>query len=163
MFEHLAAETRIVVTGPQRSGTRIAAQMIAGDTGHRFVDEADFNFIDEQLWRDVLASDDPFVVQCPTMFRFVVDDADPRLFVVLMRRDLAAIHASEARIDWNERYEPFELHRFGLEQGDAAAIKYEYWDSHPRPARYLEIEYDDLVAHPSFIRDREHFGPHQTS
>jgi hypothetical protein len=46
MFEHLAVHSKIVVTGPQRSGTRIASQMIASDTGHEFVDEVDFLITD---------------------------------------------------------------------------------------------------------------------
>jgi hypothetical protein len=162
LFEQLAEERRIVVTGPQRSGTRIAARMIAADTGHRFVDEEEFDFVDDQAWRTVL-QDDGIVVQCPAMLKPIVDRSDPDLFVVLMRRSLDAIHASQDRIEWAE-YEIYELVRFGLREGDSAAIKYQYWDSHPRPPKHLELDYADLAGHPAFIAQSERagFGPHET-
>jgi hypothetical protein len=163
MFEDLVIESRIVVTGPQRSGTRIAAQMIAEDTGHRYVDEADFTFVDDRKWREVL-KDENIVVQCPAMLKPIVDRRDPKLFVVLMRRDLAAIHKSQDRIDWHE-YEIYELQRFGLTEGDSAAIKYDYWDTQPHPPRYLEVDYDVLMQHPRYLppTKRTDFGPHQTT
>ena len=43
MFEYLKEFPVVLVTGPQRSGTRICAKMIAHDTGHRFVDEREIH------------------------------------------------------------------------------------------------------------------------
>ena len=33
----------IFVTGPQRSGTRLAAHIIARETGRKFIDETEYN------------------------------------------------------------------------------------------------------------------------
>ncbi|MGH9105582.1 MAG: hypothetical protein ACRDZX_07040 [Acidimicrobiales bacterium] len=165
MFEHLAAHPKIVVTGPQRSGTRIAARMIAADTGHGFIDETEFLIKDSGLFREVLRRD-RVVVQAPHMLKDVVDDPPPGIFVVLMRRDLERIHASERRIRWAEDLggNKTELGKFGLTEGDPAALKYTYWDAHGKRVPYLELEYESLRAHPLFVPEgqRANFGPLQT-
>jgi hypothetical protein len=165
MFEHLAVHKRIVVTGPQRSGTRIGAKMIAADTGYQFVDEAEFLIKDNDRFREFLKRDG-VVVQAPHMLKDVVDDPPPGIFVVLMRRDLDQIHASAARIRWAEDFggNTTELKKFGLTEGDSAAVKYDYWDSHAKSVPFLEVPYESLREHPLFVPDdqRKTFGHWQT-
>ena len=165
MFEDLAVHNRIVVTGPQRSGTRIAAEMIAADTGHRFVDEREFGAYDSAVWRKILEQD-RVVVQAPHMLKDVVDDPPVGIFVVLMRRDLAKVHASEHRILWEEglRGNTTELRKFGLSEGDSAEVKYAYWESHEKSVPFLELDYESLRSHMLFVPDeqRKNFGPLQT-
>lgn len=165
MFEHLAVHPRIVVTGPQRSGTRITAKMIAADTGHEFVDEACFQAYDLQRWREILQRE-RVVVQSPHMLRDVVDNPPPGIFVVLMRRDLANIHESEQRIRWEQKFRgnTNELRRFGRTEGDSAQIKYDYWQAHPKAVPFLELPYESIRDHPLFVPDelRREFGPWQT-
>jgi hypothetical protein len=164
MFEHLVGYSKIVVTGPQRSGTRIASQMIALDTGHEFVDEVEFLITETARFRQVLERDG-VVVQAPHMLKDMVDDPPPGVFVVLMRRDLAQIHASAQRIGWPELGgNRTELRKFGLSDGDSAAVKYAYWDAHQKAAPYLELKYEWLRAHPMFVpaERRRDFAPLQT-
>jgi hypothetical protein len=165
MFAHLAGQSRIVVTGPQRSGTTIAAQIIAYDTGYRYVDEGAFGVYDSQKWRRIL-SQDGVVVQCPHMLRLIVDDPPDGIFAILMRRDLAEIHASERRIHWEEKLNgnSRELMVFDRTDGDSAQIKYDYWSSHPKLCPYLEVDYRTLSDHPLFVDQslRSGFGPKQT-
>lgn len=166
MFEDLAVHLRIVVTGPQRSGTRIAAKMLAQDTGHRFVDERRFGVFDEKRWREELQAE-RVVVQSPTMLKEIVDNPPSGIFVVLMRRDLAEIHASMHRVGWDR--DPLgnatELKKFGLTDCDSAQIKYDYWASHEKAAPFLELEYESLRQHPLFVLDdhRRNFEIAQTS
>jgi hypothetical protein len=165
MFEHLAIYKRIVVTGPQRSGTRIGAKMIAADTGHQFVDEAEFLIKDSDRFREFLHRDG-VVVQAPHMLKDVVDDPPPGIFIVLMRRDLEDIHASAARIRWAEDFggNTTELQKFGLTEGDSAAVKYDYWDAHDKSVPFLEVAYESLRDHPLYVADeqRKSFGHWQT-
>jgi hypothetical protein len=165
MFEHLSGHRRIVVTGPQRSGTRIAAQMVAHDTGLQFVDETEFLIKDEDLFHEVLERDG-IVVQAPHMLKDVVDHPVPGVLVVLMRRDLDRIHASAQRIGWEEVYggNTTELRTFGLTEGDSAAVKYAYWDSQPKPEPHVEVDYESLREHPLWLHEdqRKDFGPLQT-
>jgi hypothetical protein len=165
MFENLAVHKKIVVTGPQRSGTRIGAKMIAADTGHQFVDEAEFLIKDSALFREFLQRDD-VVLQAPHMLKDVVDDPPPGIFVVLMRRPLGEIHASAVRIGWTENFggNTTELKKFGLTEGDSATVKYEYWDSHDKSAPFLEVPYESLKQHPMYVAEdqRKTFGHWQT-
>jgi len=165
MFEHLAVHPRIVVTGPQRSGTRVAAKAIAADTGHSFVDEMEFAIKDVAAFRQVLERD-KVVVQAPHMLKDLVDDPPAGVFIVLMRRDLEAVHASEDRIRWAEVYggKKTELAKFGLTEGDPATVKYAYWDAHEKRAPFLELEYEALRRHPLWVPEerRKSFGPLQT-
>jgi hypothetical protein len=139
--------------------------MIAEDTGHRFIDELSFDVFDEQRWREALQAE-RVVVQAPTMFKEVVDNPPPGIFVVLMRRDLKKIRASARRIGWykNPRGNALELSRFGLTRGDSARVKYDYWASHEKTVPFLELEYESLRQHPYFIPDdqRRNFGMFQT-
>ena len=53
----------IIVTGPQRSGTRLASHIIARDTKLTYVDEFDYN----------LNIDKNSVVQLPSMLKTMVE------------------------------------------------------------------------------------------
>jgi hypothetical protein len=152
MFEELAAHRRIAVTGPQRSGTTIVGQIIASDTGHRYIDELFFGIYGVEEWREALTRD-RVVVQCPHMLKLIVDSPPPDVFVVLVRRDLSAIHASERRVGWEATMQgnSKELAPFSLTEGDSAQIKYDYWDSQPKNFPFLEVEYDSIQTHPLFV------------
>jgi hypothetical protein len=167
MFEQLAEHSRIVVTGPQRAGTRIATKMIAADTGHTYVDESEFAFTNGAKWRKVLRRN-RVVVQCPAMMKDVVDDPPPGIFVVLMRRSLDEIHESAERIDWEGEHQgnTAELQKFGQTEGDSASLKYEYWNGHTdRSFPFLEVNYESLKDHRLWIdKDlRKDFTAHQTT
>lgn len=163
-FTPLARFKNIFVTGPQRSGTTIAAKMIAVDTGFRYVDEDEFLRDRVDLLAPLLAEESPAVIQCPALCRFVHELADDKSAVVLMRRDLAAIAASQRRINW--RAEPIELRRYGLRRGVIAEVKYRFWDSYQRSriSNAFELDYESLSGHPLWVERsrRRAFGPRQT-
>lgn len=153
MFEDLARHPRIAVTGPQRSGTTVAAQAIAQDTGHRFVDEFEFDAFDVGAWLRTLFSGEKVVVQCPHMFRYLVDLKSPEIFVVLMRRSVDDIRRSAERVGWHDDLEGTrrELELFGLTEGDPAAVKYEYWQSRGKTPHHAEVAYESLAGHALYI------------
>lgn len=165
MFEHLRLVRCVVVTGNARSGTTICAQMIAEDTGHRYVDEADFGTYDVDRWRERCAERN-VVVQCPHMLRVIVDECDPAKYVVLMRRGLSAIHESEDRIGWRAKHERAELDTLADAFADlpgAAERKYALWDTAAMlPPFRVEVDYDSLAAHPLWVADRRGFTAKQT-
>ena len=92
-FEWLRDFSKIIVTGPQRSGTRICAKMIAHDTRHRYVDESEIG-VDSlyRLW-SLLRNERRFVVQCPALCRHVHLFGSADTAIVLMRRDVKDIVA----------------------------------------------------------------------
>jgi hypothetical protein len=172
MFEYLAdLSDRIVVTGPQRSGTTVATQMIAHDTGYQYVDELDFDGVNLMFFSQRL-SVPRVVLQAPALLKVLVDHPPPDVLIVLMRRSLDEIHESEDRI---RRQMPqgggldrvlrrWEMVRFGMTEGDVAAAKYAYWDAN-RPANSIEISYESLAEHWAFVEkaERANFHLKQTS
>jgi hypothetical protein len=100
------------------------------------------------------------------MLKVIVDSPPPDVFVVLVRRDLQEIHASESRIGWEATMKgnSKELAPFSLTQGDSAQIKYDYWDSHPKPFPFVEVEYGSIDSHPLFVdgHRRKSFHAKQT-
>lgn len=165
MFEALRQYQRILVTGPQRAGTRIATRMIAYDTGHQFVDEYEIYMDSLYVLHYFVNTRENFVVQCPALCRYVHlfgDRADTA--IVMMRRNVNDIEASQNRISWVWR--DLELLRYGYTEGNIAEIKYDYWDTHQKPliANPIEVQYDGLATHPLWTpkENRRVFDASQT-
>lgn len=164
MFEHMKEHRSIIVTGPQRSGTRIAAQMIAQDTGHRFIDERQVHI--DSLYRlyDALTINNT-VIQCPALCRFAhAFGQNPDIAIVMMKRPVPEIVASQRRIDWN--WEPIELVYYDVPDMNISEAKYRFWEKQKEIIlNYYEVNYHDLEGHPLWIpkQHRVGFGALQTA
>lgn len=149
MFERLAAWDTIVVTGPQRSGTHIAAKMIAADTGHDYVDDSEFGTFNKArfFWK---CREKKKVIHCPGMARWIHEA--PGVFVVFMIRSVADIHASEKRVKWNDYGR--EQDNYGIVTENIAEEKYRFWKAVQKPIvqhRMAEVRYEDLAEHPLWV------------
>jgi hypothetical protein len=153
MFEHLGGHRRIIVTGPQRSGTTICARMIAQDTGHEYIDENVIAIHDHLRLRYLInRHPNPFVIQAPGMAH-LADHWDA--FIVWMVRPVAEILASERRIGWEGEWR--ELAKYPGYEGPAAVRKYTHWEEFQREQvkEYIEVDYRSLSAHPLWVpKDR---------
>lgn len=172
MFEDLAKYDRIIVTGPQRSGTRICAKMIAHDTGHQYIDEANIGYHSYENAMTALANLErnsiKAVIQAPGLCHvahFFPED----VLIVMMFRRVDDIEASQRRIGWRESgAEARERMKYGalFEQLYISEIKYARWHGHQkeRIKRSYEVKYKDLAGHWLWINKerRAEFGPHQT-
>jgi len=168
MFERFEPFDRIVVTGPQRSGTTICGKIIAHDLNYRYVDEMGVSVRDIKRVMAMFDSGERFVLQCPALCRYVHHFANRMdTAVIMMRRPIAAIIASQERIDWTRRFEKEELSHYGVTTGPIAAVKYAYWDAvQRRVIRFaFEVRYEDLAGHPLWVdqADRKQFKPKQTA
>jgi hypothetical protein len=169
MFADLCYYDKVLVTGPQRSGTRIAAKMIARDSGHAYVDESEFLTRDEEAFAALLAERSGIVVQCPAMCWRIEEYTDGDMLVVLMVRDLDDIAASEKRIGWKGGIYA-ELERYGWTshaavsfrrgRGSVAAVKYAHWMTRQRRQieHHLELDYESLAAHPLWVPKERRAG-----
>jgi len=166
MFENIKDFKCIVVSGPQRSGTRIVAKAIAFDTDKTYIDEKDINFHDFRLLEWYLRKDN-VVIQCPGLCHLLHRISDSFTLIVIVRRSIDEIISSEARIGWSELSMQNELYKYGYSSGVISRIKYEFWDTFQKPLlgnRGAEVNYNDLrdKNHPLFISDRNHFKWDQT-
>lgn len=152
MFKDLQSFSIVLVTGPQRSGTRIAARCIAADTGHQYIDEQEFAVHDKARFDKLVATRHNVVIQCPAMAHTIHSyGARDDVLIVFMLRELYQIKASEERIDWQGDVR--ELRKYKENQGRAAVFKYAYWLAHQRKKikHWREIDYATLAAHPLWI------------
>lgn len=168
MFEHLKKYPKIIVTGPQRSGTRICAKMIAADTGYHYFDETVLNDPSVKYpdnlpkAKDLILNDTKFVLQAPALAKNVKMLGKPNVLIVWMKRPKEEILASQQRVGW--RYESYELSKYGLSEGVISDVKNAEWAAlKSQIPNILEVEYSSLKEHPLWIQERKDFGACQTS
>jgi len=169
LFEPLVPFGKIMVTGPQRSGTTICAKMIAHDLGVRYIDEDDIGWksasvMDEDALRRLFQNETGFVVQAPAAAHMCHQLGADDVAVVFMMRDVDAIIASQKRIGW--KYERVELDKYDAPHGPIAVVKYRCWFMWQRDMikHPFEIEYAALHQHPMWVPQdkRRGFATRQT-
>jgi hypothetical protein len=161
MFEQLKNFKRVLVTGPQRSGTTICGKMLAHDLGLPYVDEMEviigYNLRTEreQSFRDWLKSrvgrrfEEEIVLQCPSAASFC-HELDRRVAIVFMIRPVHEILASQKRIDWG--HEQHELRQYGATSGPIAEVKYNHWAEQKKNGdNFFEVKFDSLSKHPLWV------------
>ncbi len=163
MFESLKEFSNIVVSGPQRSGTRIAAKIVAADTEKLYIDEKDINFHDIRLLQYYLNQGN-VVIQCPGLCHLLHYIVEESTLTIMVRRSIEAIISSEYR-SWSEQARKIELHKYGYSEGVISRIKYDFWNKVQKPSlgeRAREINFNNLESHRLFIKDRKNFRWDQT-
>lgn len=172
MFDYLKPYDTILLTGPHRAGTTIAAIMIANDLGYEYHEEEDvfYTYIAKYEWvppgapidqidlrRYFALVDAPLVLRCPAFCSQVHRYTDvPDLAVVLMRRELSEILASQQRVRWG--FEGKELAAYRGHEGPIARVKYTIWDREQKAIlgdRAFELDYESLSQHPLWIPKEE--------
>lgn len=163
MFESLKEFNNIVISGPQRSGTRIAAKIVAEDTKKTYVDEKYLDFHSLKLLEYFLLHGNN-VIQCPALCHLLHYITAPDTLIIIIRRSIDEIIASERR-RWSEEAERIELLKYGCTGGVISEIKYMFWDFIQKDIigkRAREINYHSLEEHHLFIKDRKDFRWDQT-
>ena len=150
----LAGIRRILVTGPHRSGTTIASEIIAAELNLPAIRECD---IAHPRWpgddeprldkSDVLAVTEG-VLQGATTYKWLPDIAKHFDAIVVVRRDGAEILRSQKRYRGRYLDDPSEKYR----QLRSMHLPFVIW-----------IEYEALSKHPLFYEDRTGWESRQTS
>jgi hypothetical protein len=158
-FSHMGEFHRIWVIGPQRSGTRIVAKMIAHDTFRDYVDETRFMVDSLHQLQNILAHKGPkkIVIHGPGISRWAHVLAGPSDSVVFCWRDLADVIKSQERWWTKDRIESIKYHR----THNSAEAKHEYWKTvqrslspNPVTLRYPE----DIEDHPMYVPKNKRFS-----
>ena len=156
--------SKILVTGPQRSGTRIVAKMIAHDNGIRYISEQQVSIKSVRRANEFLKLDEPLVIQCPGLCHCIEEFTSPDVLIIIVVRSIEDIKASQKRIRWN-RFQATELRRYGKTSGVISEIKYKHWKlQRTKIVNWIEIRYEDLKDHPMFVpkEKRKNFKWNQT-
>lgn len=183
VFKQLRQYNHILVTGPQRSGTTIAAAMISQSLGRLFVPDEGIG--QDNIKRlEAMIGKSKFVLQCPALFPYIhTFDFESTAIVVMFRR-MDAILRSMKRIGWAgaeeeiKRYKQIELfHRFiwqrlvDMRRSQTEAIvfyKYQVFREYQienMQLRWYGLDYTELDWHPLWLpmSDRAKFEPRQIS
>jgi len=163
VYESLKEFNNIVVSGPQRSGTRIVAKIIAYETGKQFIDERDLNFHDYRLLKFYLERGN-FVIQCPGLCHLLHYIEFEDTLIIVSQRPIQEIIRSE-RLHWSNESRLIELYKYGRCEGIISRIKYSFWSGYQQPIlgdRGRNIGYHSLESHKLFITDRKNFKWDQT-
>lgn len=163
----------VLVTGPQRAGTTIAAHILAEELGLRYVDEEEFGIHDAPK-AEWLMLHGAVVVQGPALSHVAHLFYD--VAVVMVLRDLGEIHESEERTQWRTLYDGANVRAerakykavFGEEMEDTALTKYHFWETYQRAIlgdRAFELDYNSLKGHKLWLNkaERQNFTIRQWS
>jgi hypothetical protein len=159
MFEHLKDYKKIFVVGLARSGTRIAAKMIAHDTSLTFVDETEWGVFELEKLKFLDKYRTNFVVQANAAYHIMPYFSRPSTLVVFVKRPIPEIRASWARINKLKSINKIWIDP-SWAQKKAPEDKLILWDSQKsRIQNLIEVEYKDLAAHPLWVpeEDRKDF------
>lgn len=174
MFESLRHHRVILVTGPHRSGTTIAAKMIAHDTGHDLVLEDDFGYSRlHEMLAFIQADYGPCVIQCPFLAHIVHDLGIDmgKCLVVFMHRFRRDIIASEEKAR-TKRGNKVNFQGIGATQKawyhsqakrHISDLKYESWeDQCVMIPHAMDLAYITLRDHELWVENRD-FSIRQTA
>lgn len=171
LFAALARYRKILVTGPQRSGTTIVSRILAAESGYRCVDEREFGWSDIERFAALMADDDRMVIQCPVMARVIERWAHPDYLIVFMHRNPADIIRSERRIRWPSRRVEKRRYRKTVPYlshwcTPVSVLKYLHWHlvHKPQVPHSVDLPYESLASHPLWVESarRARFTAKQT-
>jgi hypothetical protein len=158
---------KIVVIGPQRSGSTFVSHCLARSFNAKHIDELEFDvyFLD-WFYKIVEESGDSWVAHAPGLFAdmFKILEKIPDVTFVIVKRNIKEIQNSEFRIRLNMQHEKNKLFINNNEKMPMAAIKYAYWDKWKKylPS-WVEYDYRDFENHPFWVENevRRTFKPKQ--
>ncbi len=156
----------VAVTGPQRSGTRIASKILAKDFGWRYIDEFGILIDNQFLFQHVIKKGN-VVIHCPSLSQSIHTFAD--VFVVFMWRKAQDIHKSERKLNASVGINMIrEIEKYNEDprkwRYDSQYVKKYYWRSQQKMRlknRSIELIYEDLSSSDMWLdyNNRTQFGP----
>jgi hypothetical protein len=147
---------KILVTGVQRSGTTIAAYMLAKALEYKFVDENEFHAHNIEEFNSVMNTDEKCVIQCPALLHYI-KRFDSSALVVVMDRDKEDVIASMNKHNWFNDHGLFEYRHYSEEPltdpPQIIDIKLNYAEN----VKHMKLRYEDLTESEYFIYDRNNW------
>ena len=146
----------MLVTGPQRSGTRLLAKILSHDFGYTYVDEEDLGIDNVARLTQSLGLPFKMVFQCPALCYCIETFSEPDIAIVFMKRATEDIVASQKRIGWVDNAERDHYNAWGVDM-PISELKWHYWDVFQRDRIHnpFIVAYDSLSEHPLWIPKEE--------
>jgi hypothetical protein len=155
--------SRILVTGPNRSGTTISGRILAHELGFTFYPEERITAGDVRQFIYLFCTEENFVLQAPGMCHVAHELNHPKSAVIFMLRNPEDIRASEMRIGyhWTDGSRYFRDTISAEEQVQL----FKKYQAKNLKRRVFYLHYEDLQEHALFIEKklRKNFAPRQIS
>ncbi len=176
-LEYLRTFHKIIVTGPQRSGTTILSKMLAHDMNYKLVDEDDYHVHDLTLFNKELCEMGNKVIHAPAMSHVLHRIQQTKTIIIWVIRDFESIRDSVQRIQWDVKEEQAEKVKYtffpniqGIINGPIEKVKYNVWMTYQKRklcVPHVEILYgcEYMTSHNLWLdkTKRIRFHPRQTS
>lgn len=159
-FKKFKNYNNIFVTGCQRSGTKLLAQIIAKETKKTYIEEHQFDVHNLDDLQKVLKKGDCNIIQCPALsiyleFMIANNIIKKEDCVVWITRNKKDVYASMDRINWGGLTESakYSFYFEREEDNDIWEIKNRVWNMFQRPfleenaIDFFDIAYEDLKSH----------------
>jgi len=145
--------TKIVIIGPEFSGTTISAWIIAKALKFEFISESFFKRLDCVDFRKKVKTRKDCVCQCPSLTSFAA--AIPSdIFIVVIKRDLSDILMEQRRAGFSyseaEKRMFGDHHLFNMEN-PLAHVKYEFVSWIARDRKIETVDFTSLEGHKLYI------------
>jgi len=150
---------KIIVTGPQRSGTTFAAYALAKDLQLKFFKETTFGNENIIKFRHIIYTENEFVIQCPGMVHHLPELISYKdLKIIVLDRNINDIIKSQIKIGWEWEYAekikflPFK-DKINLNR-PIADIKYEFIKQceEEHENEVLHLDYESMKNHSLWIK-----------
>lgn len=151
---------KIVVVGPQRSGTRFTAYAISHDLGYDFLDQTQIGLTNFGMMKTQLDKHERCVIQGTGCTCKIHELGREDVLVVWVRRNTADILASQKRIQWGESCERGRIPKPYQDSEPLCEGRYRYWTEVQKAQvpHWIEIDYESLRKHPLFIDRNTRWG-----
>ena len=178
---------RIIIIGPQRSGTTFTSQALANTLNFRNIDEAEFDVRDINMFRNVIEQEN-IVVQAPAMtcrIQTLVGDDDLVVFMSRKWSDIVkGVHRKNGFLsNWIFMNTMFDIERHNFSEYDKKAgeifdeyVKkdtpylnsyYNMWKHYQSKVipNCITLRYESMKSHPMWLDkdQRTDFGAKQTT
>lgn len=153
---------KILVTGPQRTGSTFVSHCLAEDLDIPHFDEGLFSATNYEAFLDIAKENENWVIHGPAILHKILDinSIFPDACFVVIRRPIADIVKSERRINWSDAD---ERHSFSAwdDPRPISVIKYEFWDSVKHQlTEWQEFEYEQFKTHRLWIDEENRLEFH---
>lgn len=170
--DDLADFDKVLVSGPQRSGTRITTKIISEDLNYHYIDEENIHIQSVARINFFIDKFKKFVLQCPALSCEIESFSRKDVAIVFVVRDVDDILESQKRVIHQSVGPDSEQSlwykaKFGVDNEIPSPIaKYKVWRFQKKNIiNPFELDYNSLSDHELFVpkEKRKNFKWNQTS
>lgn len=171
LLSKLSPYSRVIVSGPQRSGTTYTAFILSQDLNYTHIDEQNFGTHTSSGFLEAITREN-IIVQCPAVSHVLDQIQEKNTIILWIDRNDRDIALSEDRINWHPHWFNVEKDKYRTIYGDEvdqfernSLMKKHYWGIQKQTLKvdYLDIPYSILKETKGFVSkdQRKNFGVKQ--